>query len=147
MSWTYDPSNSRIYYVRLLISDTNVDQQIFSDEEINAAYAIQASQFQSSMFFSGSQGANLPAQPISYLRVSALLLDSLAANNARLAVIKKLLDVTLDAKDAAAALRACAQGYRDVEDNSGAFVIIEQVSTVWGFVDRYWATVQRQTGN
>jgi hypothetical protein len=148
--FTYDFStNPSVAYVRLLIADTvNTDAQpaIFSDSEINAFYVIQMSQFQSSMFFSGPAGRNLPSMPLSYLRVAALALDSLASNKARLSSITKLLDVSLSPEKAAAALRTQAQEYRTVDDESGAFVIIEQCSTQWAFVDRYWAQVQRQTG-
>jgi hypothetical protein len=91
-------------------------------------------------------GQNIPTSPVSYLRVSALLLDSLAANKARLASIKQLLDVKLDSSDASIQLRATACEYRDVEDNSGAFMIIEQVNDEWSFRDRFWKQVQRQSG-
>lgn len=148
--FTYDfDTNPQVAYVRLLISDTvNTDEQpaIFSDTEISAFYVIQMSQFQSSMFFSGPAGRNLPSQPLSYLRVAALALDSLASNKARLSSITKLLDVSLSPDKAALALRTQAQEYRTVDDESGAFVIFEQVTTVWSFRDRFWSQVQRQTG-
>ncbi len=147
MSFSYGGgSNPMIDYPRLLCSDTTFDNHVFEDSEIMAAYQIQASAFQSSMFWSGSAGQNLPAQPLSYLRVAALLLDSLAANKSRLASIKALLDVKLDASDAAIQLRATAKEYRDVEDNSGAFMIIEQTSTIWSFTQRYWNQIARQSG-
>lgn len=139
-------SNPQIDYPRLLISDTQQLNHIFEDEEIQSAYQIQAAQFQSSMFYSGAQGRNLPASPVSYLRIAALLLDSLSANKARLASIKQLLDVRLDSSDAAIQLRLTAQEYRDVEDNSGAFMIIEQCNDYFSFADRFWKQVQRQSG-
>lgn len=135
-----------IDYPRMLIGDTNVLKPLFQDSEIMAAYQIQQSMFQSSMFFSGPGGSNLPAQPVSYLRVAAILLDSLASNKAFLASIKSLPDVKLDATDAAIQLREQAKEYRDVEDNAGAFMIIEQVTTEWSFVQRFWNQIQRQTG-
>ncbi len=149
MSFTYyncNGTNDRVDFVRLLVSDTQVSDHIFENEEILGAYQIQSSVFQSSMFYSGQAGQNLPSQPISYLRVSALLLDSLAANKSRLASLKQLLDVKLDASDAAIQLRATAKEYRDVEDNSGAMMIIEQCSTIWGFTQRYWNQIARQSG-
>lgn len=136
--------------VRLLIPDTVNDPSqnlpIYSDEEIQAFYNIQASQFQSSMFYSAPAGQNLPNLPLSYLRVAALAIDTLANNSARLAIITKLLDVQLSPKDAAAALASRAQSLRTTDDESGAFVMIEQVNTVFAFFDRYWKQVQRQTG-
>jgi len=78
------------------------------------------------MRWSGAQGQNLPTSPVSYLRSAALLLDALAANKSRLASIKQLLDVRLDSSDAAIQLRATAAEYRSVDDDAGAFAIIEQ---------------------
>lgn len=147
--FTYDfNSNPQVAYVRLMIPDTvNTDAQpaVFNDNEINAFYTIQQSQFQSSMFFSWPAGRNLPSQPVSYLRVAALALDTLANNSAQLGIITKLLDVSLSPKDAAAALAARADSLRKTDDESGAFVVVEQVNTVWAFIDRYWKQVQRQT--
>lgn len=134
-----------VSYVRLLISDTE-SPGIFSDEEINAFYAIQRAQFQSSMFYSYPAGQNLPAQPVSYLRVAALALDSLASNRARLSSITQLLDVHLDPAVASKSLRDQAADYREVDDNAGAISIIEQCTTTWGFRDRFWNQVQRQSG-
>lgn len=147
MSFSYNlGANPAIDYPRLLISDTQSVGHVFEDEEIAAATQIQALQFQSSMFYSGPGGNNLPTSPVSYLRIAALLLDALAANKARLASVKQLLDVKLDSSDAAIQLRATAAEYREVEDNAGAFMIIEQVNDVFSFRDRYWKTVQRQIG-
>lgn len=148
--FSYDfNSNPAVANVRLLIPDTiNTDAQpaIFSDTEIQAFYNIQASQTQSSMFFTYPGARNLPSLPLSYLRVAALALDTLANNSAQLAMITKLLDVSLSPKDAAAILAQRAKDLRQTDDESGAFVVIEQVNTVWAFIDRYWKQVQRQTG-
>lgn len=142
MSFSYNLTTP-IGYVRLLIADTDSAAPIFSDEEISAAYVIQQSQFQSSMTYSGGSGAVLPASPVSYLRVAALLLDSLAANRSRLAV-KKLLDADVDFQAAAKALREQAAQYRTVDDDAGAFMIIEQCSTGFNFMDRFYKEVQRR---
>lgn len=151
MAFTYnscDGTNDRIDFIRLLIFDTQLLNHIFEDSEILAGYTIQQATFQSGMFYSGSAGRMLPATPVSYLRVAALLLDAVAANKSRLASIKQLLDAKLDSSDAAIQLRATAKEYREVEDNSGAFMIIEQVHRDggWSFRDRFWATVQRASG-
>jgi|SRR5580700_676241 hypothetical protein len=151
-TYTYDfDSAPQISYVRLLIPDTsflpNVSppQMIFSDQEITAFYQIQASTFQSGMFFSGVQGRNLPSLPLSYVRVAALALDSLANNKGKLGNVIKLLDVSLDWKSAGALLREGAKTYREVDDDAGAFMIIEQTSTDWAFAQRWWNQFQRQT--
>jgi hypothetical protein len=148
MSFSYnscDGTNDTIDLVRLLISDTQSLNHIFEDTEIQGAYRIQAAQFQSAQFYSGPGGKNLPTSPVSYLRVAALLLDSVAANKSRLASIKQLLDVKLDSSDAAIQMRETAAEYRQVDDDAGAFMIIEQVNDAFSFRDRFWKTVQRSS--
>jgi hypothetical protein len=147
-------SNPQIDYPRLLISDTQeflpdgvTPGYIFSDQEIQANALIIAGVWQSSMFYTQPTGlSNLPSTPTNYLRQAAQLLFSLAANKSRLASVKQLLDVKLDSSDAAIQLRETAQSYLDLDDNSGAFVIIEQVNNNFSFQDRFWKQVQRQQG-
>lgn len=140
-------ANPAIDYPRLLISDTVDLNHIFEDSEIMAATGIQNATFQSGMFYSGVGGATLPTTATAYLRVAALLLDSLAANKARLSVITQLLDVHMDPSKAAKALSDQAKNYREVDDNSGAIYLIEQVNDVFSFRDRFWKQVQRQSGS
>lgn len=142
-TYTYG-ANMQIDAVRMLIGDTTCDNHIFEDAEIMAAYTIQQSQFQSGMRYSGAAGANLPSTPVSYLRVAALLLDCLASSRSRLGGITKLLDVSLDPGKVASSLRDQAERWREVDDNSGAMVIIEQVHTSFGFMDRFVRQIQRQ---
>lgn len=145
MSFSYQfGANPQIDYIRMLISDTQCTDHIFEDSEILAAYNIQAAQFQSSMLYSGTMGASLPSQPVSYLRVAALLMDCLASDKARLGGVTKLLDVSLGQEKIAVNLRAQAAAWREVDDNSGAFMIIEQCSTTWSFQDRWIRQIQRQ---
>lgn len=139
-------SNPAIDYPRLLISDTQPVNHVFEDEEIASATAIQNSTFQSGMLYSGVGGATLPTTATSYLRVAALLLDSLASNKARLSGITQLLDVHMDPGKAAKSLSDQAANYRKIDDESGAFVLIEQVNDVFSFRDRFWKQVQRQSG-
>lgn len=152
MSFSYGPlsspptSNPSIDLPRLLIADTNIAKPIFQDEEIQLATLAQQLQFQSSMTFSGAAGRNLPSSPVSYLRVAALLLDSLAANKGRLAGIQQMLDIKIDASKAAVALQTQAKQLRQVDDDSGAFMIIEQCNDYFSFSDRFWKQVQRQSG-
>ena len=146
MSWTYSfVDNPNIAYVRLLIPDTDPVKIIFQDEEIQAFFAIQQATFQSGMFFSGVQGRNLPSLPLSFVRVAALALDTLANNKGKLGNVVKLLDVQMDWKDAASILREGAKTYREVDDNAGAIMIIEQTPTDWAFAQRFWNQFQRQT--
>ena len=133
-------ANPNIDYPRLLISDTDSANPIFQDSEIIAFGNIVAMTWQSSMFWTPPSGqATLPTSPTNYLRIAALALDSLAANSSRLAGVIQLLDVKLSVDKAAAALRDQADQYRKVDDESGAFVIIEQVTTDWSFRDRFWS--------
>lgn len=155
----YTP-NPPVDYPRLLVSDTvefgadgTTPVYIFSDQEILAMEQVVQLQFQSGQFFStpggppsaGTQGAYLPSVPIPYYRVAGMLLNSIASNKARLASVMKLLDVTLDPAKAAKALHDQAQAYFDQDDNSGAFVIVEQVNNDWSFRDRFWKQWQRQS--
>ena len=138
-----------ISYVRLLIPDTSdvPPGPIFQDDEIMAFMQINALTWQSSMFYSWTAGSlTLPTSPSNFLRAAALALNTLAGNTARLAVVQQLLDVKLDHAKASAALQAVSQRYLDMDDNSGAFAIAEQVSTVWSWRDRFIAQIQRQSG-
>jgi hypothetical protein len=147
MAFTYDfASNPTVSNIRLLISDTDSSNYVFEDAEITAAYSIQQSQFQSAQFYTPPAGANLPASPVSYLRVAALLLDAMAANSSKLAMFTRILDVEMAPQNAAKMLREQAKQYRDTDDESGAFMIIEQVNNGWNLRDRYWKQVQRQQG-
>ncbi len=149
--FTYDFANNRqVAIIRLLISDTiNTDANpaIFSDTEITAFYFINSQVWQSSMQWSGTAGVQtLPNPPVSYYRVAALALDTLANNQARLAGAIELLDVKLDLGSAAKALHDQANCFRDQDDNSGAFAIIEQTNTVFSFRQRFWNEWARQIG-
>jgi hypothetical protein len=152
--------NPPVDYPRLLISDTvqfaangTTPIYIFSDQEILSMEQIVMGQFQSSMFFStpggppggGTLGATLPSQPIPYYRVAGMLLSSLAANKARLSSVIQLLDVKLNPSLASKALMDQAQSFFDQDDNSGAFVVIEQVNDQFSFQDRYFKEWQRQS--
>lgn len=145
MSFSYDlENNPSVAYVRLLIADTVEDTAIFSDEEIVAAGRIAGGTFQSAQFYGAGSRLNLPSQPVSYLRVAALLLDALACNKGRLTNVTRVLDVTLSADKIAGNIRSQADNYRKIDDESGAFAIIEQCFTSWGFLDRFNRTIQRQ---
>jgi hypothetical protein len=158
MSFSYGPTSSPptlnppIDYIRGLIADTQEfdaegnQAYIWNDQEIQMFTQMQASTFQSSQFYSGPTGQYVPPTPVAYLRVAAYMLQAMAANKARLASVQKLLDVTLDPSKAAAALNKQAQAYLEMDDNTGAFFIIEQVNDMWSFRDRFWKQVQRQSG-
>ena len=152
MAFTYQfGANPPIDYPRMLISDTVETQNgqrvyAFEDSEILAATQIENAVFSSPQFYSGPLGSvSLPANPpYPWRRIAATLLDCLAANQARIAIVSGILDVKINAQ-AAASMRAQAQALRDADDNSGAIMIAEQVNNSFSFRDRYWKTVQRQS--
>ena len=88
----------------------------------------------------------MPQAPSNYFRAAAVALNTLAGNAARMAGVIGLLDVKLNNAAAAKALQEQAQRYLDMDDNSGAFAIAEQISTPWNFRDRWIAQIQRQGG-
>ena len=146
MAFTYI-YGTPIFYVRLLIPDTNSATPIFQDDEIQGFMDINTFTWQSSMFSAYQSGnQQLPLTPSNFLRAAALALNTIAGNTARLGVISSLLDVKISGPQAAAALKAQADAYLAMDDNSGAFAIAEQVTTVWAFPDRWLAMLQRQTG-
>jgi len=93
----------------------------------------------------GTLGSYLPNLPVPYYRVAGMLLNSMAANKSKLSSVMQLLDVKLDSSKAAKALQDQANAYFEMDDNSGAFVIIEQVNDSFSFASRFWKTWQRQT--
>jgi hypothetical protein len=157
-TFSYGPSSSPptlnppIDYIRGLIADTvEYDAKgnriyIWSDQEIQMFTQMQTSTFQSSQFFSGPAGRFVAPTPVAYLRVAAYMLNAQAANRSKMAGVEKLLDVTLDLAKASDALRTQAQEYLEMDDNTGAFFIAEQVNDMWSFRDRFWKQVQRQSG-
>jgi hypothetical protein len=157
--FTFGPSqspptiNPQIDYVRGLIADTvEFDANgnriyIWSDTEIQMFTQMQAALgWQSTQFYSPPAGAFLPSSPVGYLRIAATMLNAQASNSAKFAIIVQLLDVKLDASKAAKAFQDTAQRYLDMDDNSGAVVIIEMVQDYFSFRDRFWKQVQRQSG-
>jgi hypothetical protein len=146
--------NPPIDYPRLMISDTNqflpdgvTPGYVFADQEILAIEQVVFSPFQSAQFYTPPAGQFLPQGVVMpWYRIAAALLDCMASNKAKLASIKRILDVQLDSSDAAKWLQAQAKSYRDVDDNSGAIFIIEQVNNEWSLASRYWAQIARQQG-
>jgi hypothetical protein len=135
---TWTPPDS----VRLLLADTDPAAFVFSDEEIAGAFTLQASLNPVNVIGGGFRAGAYPPLPISPLRVAALLMDSLASNQARLQSVTKLLDVSLSpltAKD----LRSQSDAWRTLDDDSGGIYVIEQTTTSFAFRDRWFAQAQR----
>jgi hypothetical protein len=154
LATVYPSTQPLIDYPRLIVQDTQEFQPdgttrayVFEDSEILAMYTIVSNVFQSTMTYDYPVTIPVPQSPVSYLRVAAYLLRSLAANTARLSGILQILDVKLDMKSATAALQQQAKDWLATDDDSGAFVIIEQVQfgDDAGFKDRFYREVQRQS--
>lgn len=147
--------NPPIDYIRGLISDTQefaldgvTPIYIFSDQEIQMFTQMQSAAFgwQSAQRYSPPAGMFMPSAPVNYLRIAATMLTAVAANKSRLASIQQLLDVKMNSALAAQEMRATAQSYLDMDDNSGAVAIIESCNDYFSFRDRFWKQVQRQSG-
>lgn len=149
MSWSYDISaNPLLASVRLLIMDTNQDQPIFQDEEINLFLYLRSSQgiYQSGQ--ANPTGNSIAAAVITYsvYGAAALGLMSMAANKSYLSSISRILDVEIDPSRASKALKAMADGYLAIEDNSGAFAIAETQNTIWDAEERVVKQFLREYG-
>lgn len=144
MSFSYDfTNNPTVATVRLLVSDTsNVSPlPIWQDEEINAALNL----FSSQNIIIGLSGYS-PAVPVSqvysYRRTAAALLRSLASNKARLTATG-ILDVKLNAQQAAQALSKIADDYILSEENDGYFAVAEMVQDSFSMRERLWKMLYR----
>jgi hypothetical protein len=127
--FTYDfQSAPLLSTVRMMVPDT-VAPGIFSDDEVNQAIYIESAQglYTSSQFVSGAISPVAPQQVYSVRRAAALLVDIMANNWGKLAIIEQLLDIKISGPQAAAALGTRAQSLRDTEANSGSFAIAEWV--------------------
>lgn len=135
MSFSYQyGSNPTIDYVRLLTGDTVDSGHIWEDAEIQAAYVIDTAW----AIGPAAQGIPTSTGSVTSRRAAAVLLDSLAANKSRIAAAAKVLDIQINLKDAADALREQAQCYRDVEADSGYFAITEMVNDPFSARERVW---------
>lgn len=146
MSWTYDFTNyPQLSTVRLLVFDTNPEQQIFSDAEINAAMQIESSG-NVIVGLTGYSPAIPVKQVISYRRAAALLLRSLSVSNAA-QLIDSILDVHMNGPAAAAALSKIADQYINDEANAGYFAVSEMVEDSFSMRERLWKMLYRQNNS
>jgi hypothetical protein len=147
-------ANPPIDYPRLLVADTvqfgadgTTPVFAFWDEEIQTATLIEMAVWQSGMHWTWQQGVTplVNSNVVPWRRIAATLIDALASNQARISLISQQLDTKLN-PGAVKDMQAQAAALREADDNSGAFVIIEQVNDGFSFIDRYWKTYQRQSG-
>jgi hypothetical protein len=146
LSFTYDfVSQPLLSQVRLLIPDTDPNNAIFQDDEVNQAIYIESAQglYASGQAVSGGVPVVSPGQVYSIRRAAALLVDCIAGSNAKLAIIANMLDVKLDGASAAAALHDHAEALRTTEATSGAFAIAEWVVDPNTAYERVWKQMLR----
>lgn len=124
----------------MLIADTDSTHPIFDDREIDLAYTIDAPV----VFAPGNGGTPVSYGSPSYRRVAAALLDALASNRARLSGAIDALDIKADIKSVAAALKAQADNYRKIDDESAVCAFIEVVVDTFSYRSRIWSQWQRQ---
>ncbi len=117
--FTYDPSTSA-GRVRLLATDTDPDNAIFSDDEIAAYLALEDDNVK---------------------RAAATALDQIASSEALIQKRIKLLDLQTDGPAVAKALREHAAALRqqaESEETAGAFDYAEMVVNQFSARDRLW---------
>lgn len=139
MSFTYDfTTQPLLSTVRLLIFDTNAAQPIFQDDEISQFLYLKSSQaiYQSGQGNPTGNSISSPVIVYSVYSAAALALLSMAANKSYLSSISRILDVELDPSRAGKALKAMADSYLELENNSGAFAIAETQNNTWDAEER-----------
>lgn len=143
MSFTYDLVNAYdLSVVRLLVFDTDAARPVFQDIEVTTCLQYENSQ-NLIVALSGYTLNNPPKLIYSHRRAAAMLLRSLAANKSRLATIAGLLDVKLNAAQAAQQLNALADKYIEDEANAGYFAVAEMVVNMFSMRERLIAMLYR----
>jgi hypothetical protein len=124
MSFTYDVTNDA-GKVRLIIADTDSDNAIFEDAEIEA--------------YLGIQGGNI-------ILAAASALDTIASSEALILKKISLLDLQTDGEAVASAIRAHAKNLREeykTHDIEGAFDIAEWVVNTFDEREYWWSLARR----
>jgi hypothetical protein len=125
---------------RLLIADTVDQGHIFEDQEILMMANLVCPA--AAIVPSGAGQASINGTP-SYRYIAAALLESLAANKARLANALSVLDVKVNTQAAAQELRETAKSLRQAEQENGSFAIVEQCVDQFASRERLWKTMLR----
>ena len=141
--FTYDWANApTIATVRLMVGDTDSNNPIFDDAEIQGALAINSSQ-NIIVGLSGYYPPNLTGNVYSYGRTAAMLLNGLSSTKARV-LVTKVLDVSVAPESASKALKDLAQGYIDQEVSAGYFSVAEMGQDSFWMRERLWKMLYRQ---
>ena len=110
--------------VRLLITDIDEAQPIFSDEQVDAFLAME------------DDDVRLAA---------AAAIETIARNEALVLKVIEVLDLKTDGAKVGAELRASAKALREAVENDGAFAIATMVDTKAGFVERIRKSYMRNS--
>jgi hypothetical protein len=124
MAFTYDVSTPR-GQVRLLCTDADAANQIFSDAEIDAFLALEA-------------------DDVRYAAAQAL--DTIASQQVLLLKVIRLLDLQTDGAAVAREVRQRAQDLRDQADSDAGFDIAEMVPNDFAARERIWKEFLRGGG-
>lgn len=149
MSFTYDfTANLLLSQVRMLVPDTDATHPIFNDDEVNQALYLTSSQGLYVAAQAAAGGSNRNTTPLIYSvrMAAALLIDALASNKAKLAVVEQILDVKIDPSRAQKALHEQAECLRDQERKLGSFAIAEVVTDSFSARERWYAQILRIEG-
>jgi hypothetical protein len=114
MAFTFDPTTDR-GLVRLLIGDTDSDNEIYPDASVDA--------------FLSFQGGNVK-------RAASIALNAMAANEAYIQKKVKVGDLTTDGPAVAEALRKLAQTLWDqggIDEDGADFDIAEMTLNPWSY--------------
>ena len=126
MAFTYDLSTDR-GTVRLIITDSDHDNPIFEDNEIDKFLSLTA--------VNGTNDVNLAA---------AMALETIASSESLVQKKIKLLDLTTDGPAVAAALRTSAKLLREQSDSESDIDYIEQNLNVFAGRQIIWNDALRQ---
>lgn len=126
MAFSYDLSTV-VGKLRLMIPDNNAEVHNFEDDELDAFYALEASNLK---------------------RATALALETIASNEAMVLKVVKTLDVTTDGAKVSDALLKRAKLLRDQADNdeaadSAGFDVAELVTGPFTYRERLVKESQR----
>src|SRR5258708_31123537 len=122
MSFSYDPTTTA-GQVRLLITDTDSANALFSDEEITAFLALESGVVR---------------------RAAAMALDVTAASQTLLLKKITLLDLATDGPALGNALRTQATALREQEEVVGSFDWAEEITSEVGYRERIWNQALRR---
>jgi hypothetical protein len=143
MAYTYDWVNfPQLATLRMMVGDTDMENPIFDDYEIQGALNINSSQ-NIIVGLSGYYPPALAGNVYSYGRAAAMLLNGLSSTKARV-LVAKVLDVSVTPGAASKALQDLGQSYINQEISAGYFSVAEMGQDPFWMRERLWKQLYRQ---